>query len=206
MPVKIFDTHALTPCVSFNTKNGRRRQTVTALEHKICRRPRPCPPNASTSTLISSLPPQQRVPPRPPRCPWLLLCCCSTAFHCIALWRSCPSPPQLLPLCLRQSLPSQPYALALEVSNQVRKGLVIASRQPCWGGGGKRPREMTLVNEGRFFWSLAVAAVFPSLLGGGGVAAGHSPLLLVSRHQEAEIACREAEAAVKRTRGGGGRC
>ena len=35
-------------------------------------------------------------------------------------------------LCLRQSLPPQPYAL--EVSNQVLQGLAIASRQPRRGG------------------------------------------------------------------------
>ena len=34
---------------------------------------------------------------------------------------------------LHQSLPPQPYAL--EVSNRVREGLVIASRQPQLGGG-----------------------------------------------------------------------
>ena len=49
--------------------------------------------------------------------------------HC----RCCPSRPQLLPVRLCQSLPPQPYAL--EVSNQVREGLVIASRQPQLGGG-----------------------------------------------------------------------
>ena len=125
-------THSHT-CVLFNTKNRRRRQTSAALEHKICRRLRPCPSNTSTSTWIPSLPLRQRVPPCPPQCPSLLLRCCCTAFHCIAPWRSCPSPTQLLPLCLCQSLPPQPYAL--EVSNQVRKSLVIASRQPRWGGG-----------------------------------------------------------------------
>ncbi len=36
---------------------------------------------------------------------------------------------------------------------------------------------------------------------GGGVAAWHSPLLLISWLREAEVARREAEAAVKRTRG-----
>ena len=34
-------------------------------------------------------------------------------------WRR-PYPPQLLPVCLRQSLLSQPYALDLEVSNRVQ--------------------------------------------------------------------------------------
>ena len=44
-------------------------------------------------------------------------------LHC----RCCPSPPQLLPVRLCQSLPPQPYAL--DVSNRVREGLVIASRR-----------------------------------------------------------------------------
>ena len=35
------------------------------------------------------------------------------------------------------------------------------------GGGSKRPRGTTLIDVGRFFLSLAMAAVFPSLLGGG---------------------------------------
>ena len=48
--------------------------------------------------------------------------------HC----RCCPSRPQLLPVHLCQSLLPQPYAL--EVSYRVRKGLMIASRQPQLGG------------------------------------------------------------------------
>jgi hypothetical protein len=58
-------------------------------------------------------------------------------LHC----RCCPSPPQLLPIRLCQSLPPQPYAL--EVSNRVREGQVIASRQPQLGGGGGQRRMMT---------------------------------------------------------------
>ena len=57
--------------------------------------------------------------------------------HC----RCCPSPPQLLPVRLCQSLPPQPYAL--EVSNRVREGLVIASRQPQLGGGDGQRWMMT---------------------------------------------------------------
>ena len=173
-----------------------------ALEHKICCRSRLCPPNASTSTSIPSLLPQRHAPPHPPQCPWLLLCCCCAAFHCITPWRGCPSPPQLLPLCLYQSLPPQPYAL--EVSNLVWKGLVIASRKPRWGGGARGQGGQHLSTRDTFLL-LAVAAVFPSLLGGGGVVARHSPSPLVSRYQEAEVARRESESAVKRTRGGGGR-
>ena len=176
MSVKNFDTQALTPCVSFNTKNERRRQTAVALEHKICRRRRPCPPNASTSTPIQSSLPRQRVPPRPPRCPSLLLRCCCTTFHCITPWRSCPSPPQLLPLCLRQSLPPPPYTL--DVSNRVRKGLVIASRQPRWGGGQEAKGDDTL-QRGMLFLLLAVAVVFPSLFGGG---SGGRALTIAPRH------------------------
>ena len=57
--------------------------------------------------------------------------------HC----RCCPSRPQLLPVRLCQSLPPQPYAL--EVSNRVREGLVIASRQPQLGGGDGQRWMMT---------------------------------------------------------------
>jgi hypothetical protein len=62
-------------------------------------------------------------------CPSPLQHCLHPAVHCIAVTRSHPSPPQLLPLGLHQSLPPQPYSL--EVSNRVQEGMVLTS---SWHG------------------------------------------------------------------------
>ena len=57
----------------------------------------------------------------------------SSTVDAVHLLRSC------CPSTFAYPFSPQPYALELEVFNRVQDGLVIASRQPRWGGGSLLP-------------------------------------------------------------------
>ena len=170
MSVKIFDTHALTNlmfCSTPKTEEEDKQRQLLSIRSAAGHGPAPRTPARLRQSYHCR--PNDVSPPAHP----------NVSLRCITLWRSCPSPSQLLPLCLCQSLLPQPYAL--EVSNQVQKGLVIAGRQPHWGGERGQGGRHSLGRD--TFLSLAVVAVFPSLLrgGSGGGALTIAPRLLPSR-------------------------